>query len=516
MPGLPLNTLTDIWLNTLGKFPHKVAVVMDGRRHTYRELDADIARLAGRLVALGVRPGDRVAIAMPNCREFYLAYWAALRAGAILAPVNYRLGPQEMAYVFNNIEPKVTFVHGQVWNDVAPNIPPASLRIGVALEEDAADDIESFGAALADGEPAAPVPVNTEAIAIIAHTSGTTGVPKGAMMRHADLLFNIKNTVIPFSWRHEDVNLLLAPLFHVVGLYSIVPSSVYLGATVVVAPRPDPREVVEMMERERVTSFLSPPTFHHLVASLPDIAQRDLSCLRMIGYSGSPMPVRTIQRLAELFPRARLHNFFGLTETISLTHITPSDAAVSHAASIGKTIPDVGMKILREDGSECAPNEVGILHIHRENTIRGYWNRPGLLEEALTADGQWFSTGDLGRVDEDDFVYLEGRQKDMIIVAGENVFALEVERCLLDLDGVKEVAVLGVPATGVRAALGELVKAVIVTVPEADVTVRDVKRHCMARLATYKVPQIIEFAAALPRNPSGKVLKNLLTGGGQG
>jgi acyl-CoA synthetase (AMP-forming)/AMP-acid ligase II len=504
MPGLPLHTLTDIWLNTVGKYPRKLAVVTGDRRCTYRELEADIARLAGRLLALGVVPGDRVAVAMPNCWEFYLAYWATLRVGAVLAPVNFRLGAEEMGYVFGNLAPKVVFVHAEVWEAVAPAIFPGAYRIGVEV-----DGAEAFAAALAS-PPAAPVKVDGEALAVIAHTSGTTGVPKGAMMRHCDLLFNIRNTVIPFSWRHEDVNLLLSPLFHVVALYSIVPSSAYLGATVVIAPRPDPREVVDLMERERVTNFLSTPTFHHMVASLPDIAERDLSALRMIGYSGAPMPTRTIGRLAELFPHARLHNFFGLTETVSLTHITPANAAVSHADSIGKTIPEVGCRIVRPDGSDCDFGERGLLHIHRANTIPGYWRRPGLLEESLTADGQWFNTGDLARLDEDGFCYLEGRQKEMIIVAGENVFALEVERCILQIEGVKEVAVLGVPATGPRAALGELVKAVVVAMPGAELGLRDVKRHCVERLASYKVPQIIEFRDALPRNPGGKVLKQRL------
>lgn len=508
MPGLPLHTLTDVWLNTVRKFPNKTALVMDGRGYSYRELEADIARLAARLHALSVRPGDRVAVAMPNCREFYLAYWAILRVGAILAPVNHRLGHAEMKAVFDNIAPTVVFTHREVWDAVKAAVPTASHLIGVEIE-----GIEQFDDALSQSTLMAPVSVDTHDIAIIAHTSGTTGTPKGAMMRHADLLFNIKNTVIPFGWRHEDVNLLLAPLFHVVGLYSIVPSSVYLGATVVVAQRPDPTEVLALIERERVTNFLAVPTFHHLIASLPDIEKRDLSCLRMIGYSGSPMPARTIERLSTLFPNARLHNFFGLTETISLTHITPSDAALSHRDSIGKTIPDVGMKILREDGGECGENEVGLLHIHRENTIRGYWNRPDLLPESITPDGQWFNTGDLARVDEDGFVYLEGRRKEMIIVAGENVFALEVERCIGDLAGVREVAVVGVPATGVRVALGELIKAVIVPNASDALTVRDVKKHCMERLASYKVPQIIEFRDELPRNAGGKVQKQQLKDG---
>jgi len=504
MPGLPLHTLTDVWLNTVHKFPNKTALIMDARPFTYRVLENDIARLAGRLRELGIQPGDRVAVAMPNCREFYLAYWATLRAGAILSPVNHRLGHEEMRAVFDNIAPQLVFIHHEVWAAVKAALPTVHL-IGVDIA-----GMEQLADAVTGSTPVAPVPVDTNDIAIIAHTSGTTGTPKGAMMRHADLLFNIKNTIIPFGWRHEDITLLLAPLFHVVGLYSIVPSSVYLGATVVMAPRPDPQEVAALMERHRVTNFLAVPTFHHLVATLPDIAERDLSSLRMIGYSGSPMPARTIERLSSLFPHARLHNFFGLTETISLTHITPAPAVLSHRDSIGKTIPDVGMKILREDGAECDANEIGLLHIHRENTIRGYWNRPQLLLESITPDGAWFNTGDLARVDEDGFVYLEGRRKEMIIVAGENVFTLEVERCILDLAGVREVAVVGIPATGARTALGELIKAVIVLVEPETVIARDVKRHCMERLASYKVPQIIEFRDELPRNAGGKVLKQLL------
>jgi len=509
MPGLPLNTLTDVWRNTASRFPNKEALVCDGQRHTYGELDALIDKLAGRFQQLGVQPGDRVAVAMPNCLEFYLAYWATLRAGAILGPVNIRLGRPEMDYVFQNLAPKLVVSHREVWEQVSPSVPKGVALLGVELPA-----VETIAAAIEAGGSPSPVDVEAEAVAFIAHTSGTTGLPKGAIMRHADLLFNIRNTVIPFSWRHEDRNLLLVPLFHATGLYSVVPSSVYLGATVVVAPRADAREVIDLIEAERVTNFLSVPTFYHLVTQLPDLAERDLSCLRMIGYSGSPMPRRTIERLRAAFPHVRLHNFFGLTETISLTHITPADAALSHAESIGKTIPDVGMKLLDESGRECGFDQVGILHIHRENAIRGYWNRPDLLAESITADGQWFNTGDLARVDTDGFVYLEGRKKDMIIVAGENVFALEVERCILQMEGVKEVAVVGVPATGARASLGELVKAVVVPLPGVELAARDVKRWCVERLASYKVPQVIVFSEALPRNPSGKVLKQALAESG--
>ncbi|HAZ63583.1 MAG TPA: hypothetical protein DCZ72_08260 [Armatimonadetes bacterium] len=504
MPGLPLPTLSAVWTNTVSKYPRKLALVMAGERYTYAQLDAEIAKLAGWLDAQGIGPGDHVAVAMPNCLEHYLIYWAVMRVGAVLAPVNFRLGQRELQYVLDNLQPKLVVVHAEVWGQVAAAVGDRP-RLAVGLDAET-----SVAEAIAAGAPLAPRELDPESIAVIAHTSGTTGVPKGALMRHVDLLFNIRNTVIPFSWRHEDINLLLSPLFHVVALYSIVPSSAYLGATVVVAPRADAAEVASLIESERVTNFLSTPTFHHMVVSLPGIAERDLTCLRMVGYSGAPMPTRTIERLAELLPGVRLHNFFGLTETISLTHITPSTHALSHADSIGKLIPEVGMRIVRADGTDCDFDEVGLLHIHRENTIRGYLNRPGLLEEALTADGQWFNTGDLARVDDQGFVYLEGRQKEMIIVAGENVFALEVERCILDLEGVREVAVVGIPATGPRAALGELVKAIVVAEPGVELGRQDVRGHCVERLASYKVPQVIEFIDALPRNPSGKVLKEQL------
>lgn len=520
-PGLPLHTLNDIWLNTVAKVPRKIAVVMDGNRWSYEELEARIGQLAGGLAAWGIQPGDRVAVAMPNCLDFYVAYWAILRVGAILSPINFRLGRQEMSYVFTNLEPRLAFIHPEVLSQVAPSIPAECTPVlsGPALPSPlpTAHQWVAWQDLLQSHPLHQAVPLATEDLAIIAHTSGTTGVPKGAMMRHCDLLFNIRNTVIPFGWRHEDTTLLLVPLFHVTGLYSIVPSCVYLGSTVVIAPRPDPGEVAALLEQERVTNFLSVPTFHHLLSSLDGIESRDLSGLRMIGYSGSPMPERTIQRLHQLFPQARLHNFFGLTETISLTHITPADCALSHAHSIGKVIPEVGMKILREngspygeDGSPCGFDETGLLHIYRGNTISGYWNRPGLLEASLTEDQLWFNTGDLARADEDGFVYLEGRKKDMIIVAGENVYALEVERCILSLQGVQEVAVVGVPATGVRTPLGELVKAVVVPAAGCQLSASAIKRHCAARLASYKVPHLVELAESLPRNPSGKVLKDQL------
>jgi len=508
MPGLPLHSVRDVWENTVGKFPRKTAIIFEGEERSFREIDELSAALAGHLQQrLGVKKGDRVAIAMPNCLEFYLTYWATIRLGAVVAPVNIRLGTPEMNYVIQNVGAEVLFLHAETREAVMPALAGAENLRHIVSVGYAEEETVPFEVLLRPGRTFDRPGITEEDLAVICHTSGTTGQPKGAMMRHGDLLFNIKNTLLPLSLRHEDVNLLLVPLFHATGLYSLVPTSAYLGSTVVMAPRSDPREVVELIARHRVTTFLSVPTFHYLVTHLRDLDRYDLSCLRVIGYSGSPMPPQTIARLRQRFPQASLHNFFGLTETISITHVTSNEDADIRPHTIGKLLPDVGAKVVDDEGRELGPNEVGRLLIHRENVIRGYWNQPGRLEESLTPDGEWFDTGDLALVDEDGYYFLQGRQKEMIIVAGENVFALEVERCILECPGVREVAVVGVEATGVRAYLGELIKAVVVPAEGAELTELDIKRHCNERLASYKVPHLVEFREALPRNPSGKVLK---------
>jgi acyl-CoA synthetase (AMP-forming)/AMP-acid ligase II len=217
------------------------------------------------------------------------------------------------------------------------------------------------------------------------------------------------------------------------------------------------------------------------------------------------MPVQTIRRLRERLPWVETRNFFGLTETTSVTHVLPAADALARGDSVGKALPDVGVMIADEEGRPLPAGEIGELCIRRENVVPGYWNRPGLLEESIR-DG-WFHTGDLAMEDDQGYLYLRGRSKDMIIVGGENVYANEVEAVIMSHGKVMECAVIGIEATGVRAYLGELVKAVVVVEDGADLSEAEIKRHCAQHLASYKVPQVVEFRAELPRNPSGKVLK---------
>ena len=508
--GLPLRTLADVWTNCVAQWPRKVGAIFEDREYTYAELDTTIGRLAAAMRdRLGIGAGDRVCIAMPNRIEFLYVYWATIRLGATVVPINFRMEARGVNFILRETEAKALFVHQEAWkllDEARQGVESIESVVTCGFE---AEGCVTLDALLADAnEPAGPADVSPDDLAVIVYTSGTTGDPKGPMLTHDNLVYNIRNTIYSHSFRHEDVHILVVPLFHCTGLNSIITSSAFTGATVVLAPRPDVTELVPMIAKHRATTFIGVPTLHYFLVTMKTLGDYDLSCLRLIAYSGSPMPASTIRALREKFPGVWLHNFFGLTETISITNVLSDCDADTRPESVGPALPDVGMKIIDENGDERPPGEIGELCFHETNVVRGYWRRPGLLEESIV-DG-WFRTGDFALVDEQGYLYLKGRKKEMIIVGGENVYANEVELCLCRHEDVLEAAVVGVEATGMSAYLGELVKAVIVPRPGAELTERDVKRHCTERLPSYKVPRIVEFREALPRTPSGKVMKRAL------
>lgn len=493
------------WDNTVRKLPNATAVIYEGQTLSFAQADELIARVAGYLATeAGVGPGDRVCLALPNCLEYFLAYWATLRLGAVVAPINTRLRADELQYVLHNCAAKVVVLHGHTEAAVRAGLRNEGLTPHL-LGVEATAEITPFATALAGAVTREMAEITSEDLAVILHTSGTTGVPKGAMMRHEDLRFNVAQAILAHSFRQEDRHLLAIPCFAPTAAYSLLPTCAYLGSSLVIAPRPQAGELFDLLAAYRCTTFIGVPTLFHLVLQDARLATADLSSVRLIAYSGAPMPTRTIRQLREHFPGVALHNFFGLTETISMTHVLASSDALDHADSIGRLLPEVHARIVDEQDHEVAVGEVGELCLRRDCVIPGYWNRPGLLEESIR-DG-WFHTGDLAKVDETGLFYVQGRKKEMIIVAGQNVYAPEVERVILTHDGVQEVAVVGLPATGVRAALGELVKAVVVPREGCELTERDIKRHCAAQLPSYKTPQLVEFRAELPRNAVGKVLK---------
>jgi len=514
MGYVEIKSTRDMWENNLPRFPHKTAVVDGETSLSFAQANDLIERLRTAFVSrLGIRQHGNVAVLLPNCGEFFLIYWALVKIGAVVVPVNTRLRPEEMRHVIGTTDGHVLIAHKSLWKTAQaalPECPNITAVVSVGFQE---EGLVSYDELLSThAEPYEPPAIEPEDLAILMHTSGTTGQPKGAMMRHADLLFNVRMAILAQSWRHEDVHLLVVPMFHATALYSMLPSSAYLGSTVVIAPRPHVPELVAMIERHRCTTFFGVPTLFYWFVNYRNLDQHDLSSLRLIAYAGSMMPPQTIFKLRERFPKVALHNFFGLTETISMTHVLPSRDAMTHAHSIGKPLPDIHQLLVDEDLKPVPRGTVGQLCFHRSNVVPGYWKRPGLLEEScFTHEGEeYFNTGDLAMADDDGYVYLRGRKKEMIIVGGENVYALEVENTILTHDDVMEVAVVGVEATGASAYLGELVKAVVVPKEGRKLTGLDVKRHCAERLASYKVPSLVEFRESLPRNPGGKVLKREL------
>lgn len=503
--GKPLETLVDIWRFAVEKFPERPAAIYHDRTYSYLDLQESVWNLSAALRnRFGVQRGDRVAIAMPNCIEFVIGYWAIVISGGIVVPINTRLRAEGACAILESTAADPLLVHRDTPR-AAERHPDGVRVIGAGMDEDRDARFEDL---IEESVPFSPVDVSGDDIAIIMHTSGTTGAPKGAIVSHGDLMFNVARTITAHSCVADDVHLLASPMFHCTACYSILPTSAYLGSSVVVASRPDIAELVDLIERHRVTTFLGVPSLFHFLAVLPGLEERDLTQLRLIAYAGSHMPRRTIELLHERFPGAALRNFFGLTETISVTNVLYEQDALTKADSVGRPLPDVRMKIADEDGRGLPPGEVGEICFGKENVVGGYWGRPDLMEEAMI-DG-WFGTGDLGMVDGKGYLYLKGRKKDMIIVAGENVYAAEVENAILSHEKVSEVAVVPVAARAPLSYLGEQVKAFVVPAPGQNLTEHDVKRHCVSNLDGYKVPHIVRIVGSLPRNPSGKVLKEVL------
>jgi acyl-CoA synthetase (AMP-forming)/AMP-acid ligase II len=507
-----LVNLADVWRNCVRKYPTAAAAASGGEELTYAEAGERVKRLAANLAArFDVSPGSAVGLALANGLDFYLAYWAVVLAGGVVVPANIRLAPEALAGWLAWTECVVVVVGAVARRPLFDAFERTDYHprvISAGWEgEGAAGSIGELNASAPGPGPSVDIP--SEAPAVIMPTSGTTGRPKGCVMRHADLLFNVTSCLVCHSFRHETVHLQLSPMFHCTACYSVLPSAAYLGSKVVIGSRPTPDEIARLVERHRATHFLSVPTTLHLLATWKDLAKADLTSLRVLGYAGAPMPAATIGLLREKFPGVELRNFFGLTETTSVTHVLADRDALAKPDSVGLPLPEVDCRVVDEQGEDSPPGKVGELLISERNVVRTYWKEPERMAAART--GTWFRTGDLAAIDADGYLYIKGRAKDMIIVGGENVYALEVENVINSHPGVLESAVVGVPATGAAAYLGEVVKAVIVPAAGAELAVLEIKRHATERLASYAVPRIVEFRAGLPRNASGKVLKSELT-----
>lgn len=513
--ALPIRTarprhLLDFWQEAVALAPDRPAAICGSTVLTYREAQQRCLRLAAGLRAAAGADRPKVAVGLPNCLEYYLIYWALVQLGGIIVPINPWLKEDSLDAILDTVQPDLLIVQSRGDRDIlASAARHPALPVYALIPDAGLRDFNVLSQAAAPATPCAPAEDDP---AIIMHTSGTTAAPKGAVMRHRDLIFNVITTINAQGFRPDDIHLLVNPMFHCTALYSSLPAAACQKTPVVITAETQADALLALIQAHRITTFLTVPAILQRVVALPNLSRYDVSSLRVIGYAGSFMPVKTVRQLQAAFPEVALHNFFGLTETISATHVLHGDASLDRPDSIGRTLPFVTARIIAEDGRECGDDEVGELLFARENVIPGYWAQPERLAEALLElDGRtWFRTGDLASRDGEGFFFIKGRKKDMIIVGGENVFAAEVEAAIMLLATVKEVAVKGIPATGIRESLGEMIKAYVVPEPGLTLTEAELRRHCHKTLPSYKIPHVIQFLDALPRNPAGKVVKTEL------
>jgi long-chain acyl-CoA synthetase len=475
------------------------AVTAGERTLPYAELADRVGRLGAALDRLGVLPGERVGYLGANSLAHHECWLGVPAFGRVLVDLNFRLAEDELAFMADDAGIQV-LVAGADQLEVA-----RALRERCPSIRHVVPDGPEYEELLASAEPAEPRGAGEHALAAISYTGGTTGTPKGVMLSHANLLANARHNLIVTGHRRETRFLNVCPMFHVAGVANLY-ACTWVGALQVVLPRFDAAAVAAAIERERITHTTLVPTMIAMLLDAPATAEADLSSLRNLQYAASPISPSLQARLLERLP-CEIAQFYGMTEAApTVSHLSPEDHRRGHAlTSMGVPVPGVEVEVRDPLGTPVAPGEVGELWVRGPNVMLGYWNRPDATREAIR-DG-WYRTGDGAYADEDGYLFMVDRLKDMIITGGENVYSIEVESVLVAHEAILEAAVFGVPDDR----WGEAVHAVV-TVPEhAAITADELIGHCRERIAGFKVPRGIDVQTEpLPKSGAGKLLKHKL------
>jgi len=496
-------TLPQLLQGAAARHGARVALRMRGREVRYAELWGGALAMAGGLRAAGVMPGDRVVLMLPNSPEFVLAYFAIQVAGAIVVPAYPLLKPDELAYLLGDAEPRAVLSVSLC----SESIREARTRAGAAVPAFMADP---EAGALAEGDrgwrdlmaggpgSAPPPPEDPEAVAACLYTSGTTGRPKGAMLTHRNLVSNVASFRAVCPVTEQDVFLTVLPLFHAFGATVMMLYPLSAGATVVLEPRFVPDAILRVMAEARVTHFSGVPAMYAVWADTP-APPLDLSAWRMAISGAAALPPSVTERFEVRYP-VKIFEGYGPTECAPVLTVNPP-GGTRKVGTVGPSLPGVRLRIVDQDGAELPPGRVGEVAASGPNVMRGYWRRPEETR-AVLRDG-WYHTGDLGSLDEDGYLTIVDRKKDLVIVGGLNVYPSEVELVIASHPAVADVAVLGLP----DASRGEVPHALVVLRQGASAAPRDLLHYCRERLAKYKVPRGLDIVPALPKTPTGKVAK---------
>lgn len=509
--SLRRHSLGDVLRRTAQRVPGKTAIVCGKVSWTYTEFDAVCTRFARALIARGVAAGDRVAILSRNSHAFAAARFALARMGAVMVPVNFMLNADEVAFILKSSGARTLLV-GAGFDSLAASAVARGTEISDQIwlpgEEEGTpppQGMATFDDLLrAEADTDEMSAVDARSPLQIIYTSGTESLPKGAILSHEAVLWEYVSCVMEGSIAGVDVMLHALPLYHCAQLDVFLGPAIYLGATSVITGQPRPDVILPLIERYRVNSFFAPPSVWIALLRSPQFDSTDLSSLEKGYYGASIMPVEVLKEMQMRMPRVRLWNFYGQTEIAPLATVLYPEDQIRKAGSAGRPVLNVETRVVDENLNDVAPGEIGEI-VHRSpQLLNGYFNDPEKTAAAFS--GGWFHSGDLAVRDEEGYITVVDRKKDMIKTGGENVASREVEEVIFRLPAVSEVAVIGLSDPY----WVEAVTAIIVLRQGQSATEEEVIGFCKANMASFKVPKRVVFTDNLPKNPSGKLLKREL------
>ncbi len=475
--------------------PYNEALIYEDKRYTYQELEELIGKMAYFIKGKGINKGDRVLLICQNSPEFIISYLGIIRAGATVIPLNITLTPEEIKYIIKDAQAKLVVVHDKIVKAVASKLKlDLSKHVNIDLAVINNDFIDSIkDSPSADNEERAE-------IASFLYTSGTTGYPKGAMLTHNNLISNVKSLQEIGNLTEKDNMLCVLPMFHSFAWTTSVILPLYAGSKVTIQSTFKPREIVDIIAKEKATIFCGAPAMYTMLIQLGSM--QAFKTLRFVVSGGSSLPEKILTSFEEKF-EVPLVEGYGLSEASPVVTMNPIEG-IRKPGSIGLPLPGVDVKLVDEDLKEVRVGEIGEIAVKGPNVMKGYFNMPEETENTMFDN--WLLTGDMGKRDEDNYYYIIDRKKELIVVSGFNVYPKEVESAIYSYPDVKECAVIGAPDES----RGEIVKALIVSDDNKEINIKDVKKHLKERLAPYKRPRVIELTDELPKNATGKIMKRLL------
>lgn len=487
------------------KAPDREALAFKDKRYTYSQFNERVNRLASGLTGLGIGKGDKVAVLFMNCMEIAECYFALAKIGAVVVPLNFRLAGRELQYQIDQSDSKV-LIFGEMFQEVVNSIRPELPKVEhyICVSQEGVEGTIDYEEVVQKGSPDEPlVPVDDDDPAFIMYTAGTTGRPKGAVLTHKNQVMLAVNASIEGGAGQIEKQLLVFPLFHQAATGFVI-IGVFRGATTVILDVPTPENIMTAIQEEKIQSVGLVPALWNWIVNHPNFKDYDLSSLEQGTTGAAPMPLELKRKIVELLPNMRLSEAFGMTETTASGTIALHEDFMAKQGTVGKITINIEARVVDDNDNDVPIGEVGEIVYRGPAVMKEYYKMPDATAEAFK--GGWFHSGDLVRQDEDGFIYVVDRKKDMIISGGENIYPAEIEEVLYTHPKILEAAVIGIHDPD----WGENVKAIVVPKQGETLTEEEVIEHCKKNLASYKKPKSVDFVDVLPRNPQGKVLKFVL------